>query len=136
MNENRTATDTASVAQTLVSLWHSGISYDWRVLVITHDALHLTYLGKPNLLLALLGPLGGIIMQVQARRAYKRAVAIPIQERADSHPKSIVLKKAEIQKIEGSGRKVSIWSTHGKTYKVVRMGDGDLLAMTERFRSE
>jgi len=98
---------------------------------VTDDAIHLTYLGKPNPLLALFGPIGGIIMQAQARSLYKRATAVPIGKRVNSHLKNMTLRRGDITKIEGFAGKVRITTNGGKTLKLVRMGSGDLLAMTE-----
>jgi len=102
---------------------------------VTNDAIHLICLGKPNPLLILLGPVGGIIMQAQARSAHKRAAAVPIEQQIDSHPKNITLPKGDITKIQGSSRKILITTNQGRTFKLVRMGGGDLRAMTTGFGS-
>jgi hypothetical protein len=119
-------------SETLVSLWHSWLLYDWRVLCVTDESIHLTYLGSPNPLLAFF-PVGGIIMQIQARSRYRCATEIPVAQRIQSHPKNMTLNKVDILHIKGTSRKISITTKHGKIYKLVRMGDGDLMSMTSRF---
>ena len=133
MTEDMSKTDGSLVEETLVSLWHTWIRYDWCALCVTNEAIHLIYLGKPNPWLILLGPLGGIIMQAQARSAYKRFTAVPIEQRVNSHSKNVALHKGDVTKIQGSGRKISITTNQGRTFKLNRMGAGDLMAMTAGF---
>jgi len=119
--------------ETLASLWHTAFRYDWRALCVIDDAVHIIYLGKPNPALILLGPFGGLIMQSQARSAYKRATAVPVEQRITSDPKNITLRKGDVTKIEGSSRKISITTSQGDILKLNRMGGGDLMAMTAGF---
>jgi hypothetical protein len=122
--------------ETLVSLWHSWWRYDWRALCVTNEAMHLTYLGSPNPLLVFLGPIGAIIMQVQARYRYRDAVIVPVDRRIQLYPKNITINKGDIRHIEGASRKVSITTNNGKIYKIVRMGDGNLMTMTSKLTSD
>ena len=135
MIENTNKTEHSSVRETLVSLWHTGFRYDWRALCVANDTIHLIYLGKPNPLLILLGPIGGIIMQNQARSAYKRATIVPIEQRVNSHPNNMTLLKENIVRIQGSSRKILITKNDGSTFKLIRMGSGDLSALTTDFGS-
>ena len=135
VTEDMHKTKRSVVGQTQVSLWHTWIRYDWRALYVTNDAIYLIYLGKPNPLLVLLGPIGGIIMQAQARNAYKRNTAFSIEQKVNSHVKNTTLFKGDITNIQGSSRKVLITTNQGKTFKLIRMGDGDLIAMTAGFVS-
>jgi len=119
--------------KTLVSLWHTWIWYDYRALCVTDEAIHLIYLRKPNPLLLILGPIAAIIMQLQARSAYKRVAGTSIARLINSHPKNITLTKNDITRVQGSSRRIVIKLKMGRKIKLVRMGDGDLMTMVSDF---
>jgi len=136
MKENTNKIEHSLVGETLVSLWHTAFRYDWRALCVTNDTIHLIYLGKPNPLLILLGPFGGIIMQNQARSAYKKATAVPFEQRVNSHPNNMTLQKEDIVSIQGSSSKISITKSDGSASKLIRMGSGNLSTLTADFGSD
>jgi hypothetical protein len=121
------------IQDALVAQWHSVLRFDWRDLHVTDEGVHLIYLGKPNLWLALLGPIGKVLLLQMAKKAYERALAIPPEERVKSHPKNEFIPKARIVQIEGTPSGIRIINDRGTKCVLKRLDESDLMAMTSKF---
>jgi len=84
---------------------------------VTGDSLVLVPTGKASFLLALLVPIGLLLMMIRAKKRFRACAALSIEERLSSTPDALKLSRADIKECEVKRYSVRITLTSGEQKK-------------------